>query len=141
MSAEVSVVKCFDTVKRKYVEVEVPVEVATFYKRDYWREEMSERRYYQRAISLDGLYVFGNYSIEKEDSISENVLRKERLSRVYEEVAKLNEREKELVYLVLVKEHTVTEAAKILRVSVSYASRCLKKAKLLLRGRLQDIQN
>lgn len=37
-----STIKCYDTLKCMYVEVEVTEEVYTYIKRSYWREDMAE---------------------------------------------------------------------------------------------------
>lgn len=48
-----STIKCYDTLKCMYVEVEVTEEVYTYIKRSYWREDMQDRRYQARKLLFD----------------------------------------------------------------------------------------
>ena len=65
-----STIKCYDTLKCMYVEVEVTEEVYTYIKRSYWREDMQDRRYQARKLLFDDVL---DYSVTEIDICDEVV--------------------------------------------------------------------
>ena len=115
---------CYDTLKGINVLVEVQDEVATYLKRSYWREEMQQRRYYKRVLSLEETWIPSMASTE------EIVLNEEQKVIFRRAVGRLNTYEYELFILRFELEMSLGEIADYLGISISYASkkvRCLRQ--------------
>jgi len=139
MSDLSGIVKYYDALTGCYVEIPVTVEVEEYIKRSYWREDMQNRRYYARVSNYDD-YMPKQERVYTEKNAMANLMVDEFCKqRLREQVRGLKGTLKELVVMVYFNDMTLTRAAQELGVSISYASRLLKKAKLLLQEELQDI--
>ena len=115
--------KCYDTMSGKYVMVEVSKEIQEFMHRSYWKEDMQNRRYLKRKVSItDGVeFLFEGDDIF--DLVASN-LENDRLNQA---VNCLNEREKEVVYHVYCNNLNLSEAARKIGISATYMSRLNKR--------------
>jgi len=134
------VVKCYDTLSGIYVEVPVSQEIEEFIKRSYWREDMQERRYYQRIVSIDSCIPEGGQIPSCGCSVLDEVIQREEKAFIAGKVDGLNAKYKEVFKLVYIKGLSMTEAARSLGVSVSYVSRLLKEARAWLAQEVGGMQ-
>jgi len=123
MSTKPGLIKCYDTMSGKYVMVEVSKEIQEFMYRSYWKEDMQNRRYLKRKVSItdDVEFLFEGKDIF--DLVVSN-LEKEQLNQV---VNRLNKREKEIVYHVYCNNLNLSEAAREIGISATYVSQLNKR--------------
>lgn len=98
-----STIKCYDTLKCMYVEVEVTEEVYTYIKRSYWREDMQDRRYQARKLLFDDVL---DYSVAEID-ICDEVVKKIEYEILIKATEKLCDKDKLLIYYRYYKGYTI----------------------------------
>lgn len=126
-------IKCYNTLRNTYEEVCVTEEIAQFYRRSYWREDMQERRYYQRCSNVDDLLLDSTEVYAERNSLVDDIIREQEYSKLYDAIGKLNQRDRIIVYGVYFQQRTLTSVAHELGISIPYASRLLKKSLLALK--------
>lgn len=122
---------CYDTLKNSFVLVEVNDEIASFMRRSHWREDIQQRRYYKRVVSIEDNLVIGGNSI---DNIVINREIRQELSRI---IQRLSKDDKTLFNLRFQNELTYKEIAGILDISTSYVA---KKVNILKKFLVQEIR-
>lgn len=132
------VVKCYDTLTGKYVDVPVSKEIEEYIRRSYWREDMQERRYYKRVVNIEDCHEKMEDIFQAKQELINGIVKQEEQVRIARKVNELKAKQKAVVTLVYGRELTVTEAAKVLQVSISYVSRLLKEARACLATSLED---
>lgn len=120
--------KCYDTLSNQFKEVDVDEELEKEYKRSYWREEISERRYYARSMQYEE-YLAVNHSTD----VADLVIRQQEISILLECIATLPERSQRLIYFKYYCGMTDIEIGKRLGISNSYAGRLGKQIKVRIR--------
>lgn len=133
-------VKYFDSLTDQYVEIPVSIELETFIKRSYWREEKQNKRYYARISDIETLYLDDSTIYNNRYEAVDKLIKEFEKLRLIESIEKLEERDRQLIRLIYYKNLTLTNAAKELGVSVSYISRLLKRVYAKLKENLKDIQ-
>lgn len=133
-------VKYFDSLTNQYVEIPVSIELETFIKRSYWREEKQNKRYYARISDIETLYLDDSTIYNNRYEAVDKLIKEFEKLRLIESIEKLEERDRQLIRLIYYKNLTLTNAAKELGVSVSYISRLLKRVYAKLKENLKDIQ-
>lgn len=124
---EYEIVKCYDTITKSYVTVEVTKEVGQFLKRSYWREDMQERRFNKRRVSLDDAIGYNSAYLSQVSDLTDILIQLEREDVVKKAISKLDEREQIIVQNVYYKKRTLSDTAKLVGVSSSHMSRLVKK--------------
>ncbi len=134
------VVKCYDTLSGVYVDVPVSQEIEEFIKRSYWKEDMQERRYYKRVVSIDSCSVIDVEMLTRGHNVLEEVIHREEAAFIADKVNGLDQKYKDAFRLVYLRGLSMTEAARCLDVSVSYVSRLLKEARAWLAQEVSDVR-
>lgn len=130
---EYELVKCYDTITKSYVTVEVTKEVSQFLKRSYWREDMQERRYNMRKVALDEAVGYSSAYISQVQELVDIVLKIETEVEVRNAISKLEDRDRLIVYYVYYERKNLSETARIIGISSSHMSRLVKR----LQGKLR----
>ena len=126
MNDYVKFIKYYDTLKGEYVLVPVTVEVESYIKRSYWKEDMQERRYYKRKVDLEDYMSFEN-GVYIEDRVFEEVVRDLDIDRLMSIIKTLDRTERLILYRVYYEDVALNKIAREIGVSSSYMSRLLRK--------------
>jgi len=118
-------IKCYNTLTREYQDIQLTPELEQEIKRSYWREEQQERRYNKRVLEFEDYLQYKQYS----KSVEETIILNQEIEILNRNIEKLKSKERLVVYLVYFQGMNNVQAAKVLGVSGSYASRLLKRAK------------
>ncbi|MCI9050345.1 MAG: DUF1492 domain-containing protein [Lachnospiraceae bacterium] len=130
-------IKCYDTLKGKYVKVPVSAEVEIYIKRSRWREDIQNRRYIQRITDYGELVI--KEDLEQEDTLEQEIIKKLQIEYLKQQIEKLEIRDKSIIMMIYYKELTLTGVAKKLGISTSYTSRLVKKINRILKASLENI--
>lgn len=120
--------KCYDTLRKEYREIETSLEIGTEVKRSYWREEHAERRYYARVSEFTD-FVILPYSRNIEDSVILN----DEIEILHECIKSLPKRSQQIIYLKYFCDMNDVAIGKAIGLSNSYVSRLVKQIKLNLK--------
>lgn len=137
MSDLIGYVKCYDTLKREYVLVPVDLEIETYIKRSYWREDMQNRRYAKRMMSYEYLVTKQEEIEEGKNELINGLIKQYEIERLKEEITKLDTRYREIIHLIYYERLTLAAAAKEMGLSTSYMSRLVKKINGILKENLE----
>lgn len=113
-------IKVYDTISKKFVEVEVGDEVYTHFKRTKWAIENNNSSFYDHEIQFSALIggyenAFENFKEFKTDyDVEEETDRKMFDERLYDCLDLLSESERELIIMLYFENKTERECAKIL---------------------------
>ena len=113
-------VKVYDTISKKFVEVEVNDEVYTYFKRTKWTIENNNSSFYDHEIQFSALIgghenAFENFREFKTDyDVEEETDRKIFVERLYSCLELLSESERELIIMLYFENKTERECGKIL---------------------------
>mgnify|MGYP000020777951 FL=1 len=129
-----STIKCYDTLKCMYVEVEVTEEVYTYIKRSYWREDMQDRRYQARKLLFDDVL---DYSVTEID-ICDEVVKKIEYEVLIKATEKLCDKDKLLIYYRYYKGYTIRRIAEAMDISNSYVAKLLNRINSKLKALIED---
>ena len=123
--------KCYDTLTGRYVRINVADEVGKFIKRSYWREDIQDRRFNARRLNYEEALSYND-----EDTTVIEVIKREENKNLYKCMNTLDERSRLILYYRYFRRMSLLEIAEYLEISVSYASKLLKKAQVYLKDRL-----
>lgn len=137
MSDLIGYVKCYDTLKKEYVLVPVDLEIETYIKRSYWREDMQNRRYAKRMMSYEYLVTKQEEIEEGKNELINGLIKQYEIERLKEEITKLDTRYREIIHLIYYERLTLAAAAKEMGLSTSYMSRLVKKINGILKENLE----
>lgn len=140
MNEFIGKVKYFDSLTNKYIEIPVSIELETFIKRSYWREDMQDRRYHARILDIDEVHLEETSIYNDQNAAIDRIIKEFEKARVIDSIEKLEEKYKQLIRLIYFEEVTLTKAAEEFGVSVSYVSRMLKKVRNQLKEDLKDLE-
>ncbi|MBQ2885845.1 MAG: hypothetical protein IJE43_19140 [Alphaproteobacteria bacterium] len=114
-------IKCYDTLTKKVVEVPVSIELETEIKRSYWREEHAERRYNARILEYSDAIL-----VKRSRDIADTIIQNEEIALLLECLKDLSERERSIIYYKYYCNMRDVEIGKILGISNSYVGRLRK---------------
>lgn len=137
MNDLIGYVKCYDTLKKEYVLVPVDLEIETYIKRSYWREDMQNRRYAKRMMSYEYLVTKQEEIEEGKNELINGLIKQYEIERLKEEITKLDTRYREIIHLIYYERLTLAAAAKEMGLSTSYMSRLVKKINGILKENLE----
>lgn len=124
-------IKCYDTLSKEYVTVQVTDEIEEYVKRSYWRENMQERRFNMRKVMLNEQFSLDDVSWG--DVTLDCIIKDVELQTIYEVIMASDERTRLIVYYRYYEGYTLTEIAKKLGISTSYMSKLMRKIHSQLR--------
>jgi RNA polymerase sigma factor (sigma-70 family) len=130
-----SKIKCYDTLKKTYVMVDVSSEVETFIRRSYWKEDMQERRYQSRKLPLEDNEWMQDYS-ESMKPLDQLIILRQETDALIQEVQELDQKLQEIIYLYYYEHLSMREVAEKLDYSVSKINDLLSDAREYLREQL-----
>lgn len=122
-------IKCFDTINGRYVDVEVTEEIEVYIKRSYWREDMQDRRFQARKLVFDEALNYTTLS----DPVYEEILKAVEITSLREGIEQLDQRSKEIIFYRYYEEYTINKIATTLGISSSYVTKLLRKVHTQLR--------
>ena len=115
-----STVRVYDTISKKFVEVEVSDEVYTHFKRTKWAIENNNSSFYEHEIQFSALIgghenAFENFKEFRTDyNVEEETDRKILVENLYDCLDFLSKSERELIIMLFFENKTERECAKIL---------------------------
>lgn len=131
-------VRVYDTITKKYVEVEVNETVRTYYDRTQWNIEDSDKSFYKHEIQFSALKGNINGELENfkefrtdDDSVEKCIIRQAEYSELYKCLASLPDDEHSIIIMIYFCGKTEQEVADILHTSQQNVHK--KKHRILCR--------
>lgn len=131
-------VRVYDTITKKYVEVEVNETVRTYYDRTQWNIEDNDKSFYKHEIQFSALKGNINGELENfkefrtdDDSVEKCIIRQAEYSELYKCLASLPDDEHSIIIMIYFCGKTVQEVADILHTSQQNVHK--KKHRILCR--------
>ncbi len=119
-----NIVRVYDTVSKKYVDVEVSEEVCIHYNRTQWNIDDNNKSFYNHEIQFSALIggkdgTFENFRefINEHEDVEEKAVYKVLIERLYDCLVFLPESDRELIEMLYFEGMTERECAEILCVS------------------------
>lgn len=125
-------IRCYDTLKNKYVNVPVTIEIETYMKRSSWREEIQNKRYTKRIADYEELFI-REKEIEPENNLEDELIKQQEIECLKQIIDTLDTRYKSIITMIYYEDLTLSAAAKNLGISTSYISRLIKKINKILK--------
>lgn len=125
-------IRCYDTLKNKYVNVPVTIEIETYMKRSSWREEVQNKRYTKRIADYEELFI-REKKIEPENNLEDELIKQQEIECLKQIIDTLDTRYKSIINMIYYEDLTLSAAAKKLGISASYISRLIKKINKILK--------
>lgn len=125
-------IRCYDTLKNKYVNVPVTIEIETYMKRSSWREEVQNKRYTKRIADYEELFI-REKKIEPENNLEDELIKQQEIECLKQIIDTLDTRYKSIINMIYYEDLTLSAAAKNLGISTSYISRLIKKINKILK--------
>lgn len=125
-------IRCYDTLKNKYVNVPVTIEIETYMKRSSWREEIQNKRYTKRIADYEELFI-REKKIEPENNLEDELIKQQEIECLKQIIDTLDTRYKSIINMIYYEDLTLSAAAKKLGISASYISRLIKKINKILK--------
>ena len=129
-------VKAYDTIKRKYVDVEVSDKVRTYYNRTGWNIDDNDESFYEHEIQFSALIggengAFENFHefVTDVDVTERKVLQKIMYEKLYECLNALTDEERELINMIFFEKLTFEECGK--RIGITHQAVSKRKDKIL----------
>lgn len=117
-------VRVYDTITKKYVEVEVTEKVRTYYDRTQWNIDDNDKSFYKHEIQFSALRgsINGNLENFKEfrtdnDSVEKCIIRQAEYMELYKCLANLPDDERTIIIMIYFCGKTEQEVADILHTS------------------------
>lgn len=131
-------VRVYDTITKKYVEVEVNETVRTYYDRTQWNIEDNDKSFYKHEIQFSALKGNINGELENfkefrtdDDSVEKCIIRQAVYSELYKCLASLPDDEHSIIIMIYFCGKTEQEVADILHTSQQNVHK--KKHRILCR--------
>ena len=131
-------VRVYDTITKKYVEVEVNETVRTYYDRTQWNIEDNDKSFYKHEIQFSALKGNINGELENfkefrtdDDSVEKCIIRQAEYSELYKCLASLPDDEHSIIIMIYFYGKTEQEVADILHTSQQNVHK--KKHRILCR--------
>ena len=131
-------VRVYDTITKKYVEVEVNETVRTYYDRTQWNIEDNDKSFYKHEIQFSALKGNINGELENfkefrtdDDSVEKCIIRQAEYSELYKRLASLPDDEHSIIIMIYFCGKTEQEVADILHTSQQNVHK--KKHRILCR--------
>ena len=131
-------VRVYDTITKKYVEVEVNETVRTYYDRTQWNIEDNDKSFYKHEIQFSALKGNINGELENfkefrtdDDSVEKCIIRQAEYSKLYKCLASLPDDEHSIIIMIYFCGKTEQEVADILHTSQQNVHK--KKHRILCR--------
>lgn len=131
-------VRVYDTIAKKYVEVEVTEKVRTYYDRTQWNIDDNDKSFYKHEIQFSALRgsINGNLENFKEfrtdnDSVEKCIIRQAEYMELYKCLANLPDDEHTIIIMIYFCGKTEQEVADILHTSQQNVHK--KKRRILFR--------
>ena len=114
-------VRVYDTITKKYVEVEVTENICTYYNRTQWNIDDNDKSFYKHEIQFSALN--GNIDGELEnfhelhtenDAVEKSVIQNIEFGRLYKCLDKLTDDERRLIAMIYFENKTEAECASLL---------------------------
>lgn len=117
-------VRVYDTITKKYVDVEVSEKVRTGYDRSQWNIDDNDKSFYNHEIQFSSLKGNIDGSLEnfhefrtENDLVEKRVIRQVQCEELYKCLAKLSEDERNLIFMIYYEGKTERETADMLHTS------------------------
>ena len=111
-------VRVYDTITKKYVEVEVNETVRTYYDRTQWNIEDNDKSFYKHEIQFSALKGNINGELENfkefrtdDDSVEKCIIRQAEYSELYKCLASLPDDEHSIIIMIYFENKTENEVA------------------------------
>lgn len=113
--------RVYDTITKRYVEIEVSEKVRTYYDRTQWNIDDNDKSFYKHEIqfsalkgNIDGnLENFHEFRTEN-DAVEKSVIQNIEVERLYKCLDKLTDDERKLVTMIYFENKTEAECASLL---------------------------
>ncbi|MGN0612800.1 MAG: RNA polymerase sigma factor, partial [Porcipelethomonas sp.] len=117
-------VRVYDTITKKYVEIEVSERVRTYYNRTQWNIDDNDESFYKHEIQFSALKGSNDEGFEnfhefrtEYDSVEKQAIRQEEYARIYKCLADLSNDERALIITIYFEGKTEKEYAEMLHTS------------------------
>lgn len=115
-------VRVYDTITKRYVEIEVSEKVRTYYDRTQWNIDDNDKSFFKHEIqfsalkgNIDGeLENFHEFRTEN-DAVEKSVIQNIEFERLYKCLDKLSDDERKLVTMIYFENKTEAECASLLQ--------------------------
>ena len=116
-----NIVSVYDTITKRYVEIEVSEKIRTYYNRTQWNIDDNDKSFYKHEIQFAALK--GNIDGELEnfhelhtenDAVEKSVIQNIEFGRLYKCLDKLTDDERRLVAMIYFENKTEAECASLL---------------------------
>ncbi len=131
-------VRVYDTITKKYVEVEVSEEVCKGYNRSQWNIDDNDKSFYKHEIQFSSLKGNIDGSLEnfhefrtENDLVEKRVIRQAKYAELYKCLADLSDDERTLIFMIYYEGKTEQEVADMLHTSQQNIHK--KKKRILCR--------
>ena len=114
-------VRVYDTITKKYVEVEVNETVRTYYDRTQWNIEDNDKSFYKHEIQFSALKGNINGELEnfqefrtENDDVERRVIQNIKFEKLYSRLNELSDDERRLIFAIYFENKTENEVASFL---------------------------
>lgn len=126
--------RVYDTIAKKYVEVEVSENVRVGYNRSQWNIDDNDKSFYQHEIQfsaliggIDGAFENFHEFVTDKDVTERNVMLHAEYDRLHSRLALLSDDERKLIELIYFKNLTIEECGKYLGITHQAVSKKRKR--------------
>ena len=133
-----NIVSVYDTITKRYVEIEVSEKIRTYYNRTQWNIDDNNKSFYKHEIQFSALKGNINGELENfkefrtdDDSVEKCIIRQEEYSELYKCLASLPDDEHSIIIMIYFCGKTEQEVADILHTSQQNVHK--KKHRILCR--------
>lgn len=112
-----STVRVYDTISKKYVDIEVNEEICTYYKRSQWNMDDNDDSFYKHEIQFSALIGGNDGKFENftefiiENRVEKEVINKVLIEKLYECLNSLSSLDRQLVEMLFFEGKTERECA------------------------------
>lgn len=129
-------VRVYDTITKKYVEIEVDEKVCTYYNRTQWNIDDNDDSFYKHEIQfsaliggIDGAFENFHEFVTEKDVTERNAMLHAEYNRLHSCLALLSDDERKLIELIYFKNLTIEECGK--RLGITHQAVSKKRKKIL----------
>ena len=129
-----NIVSVYDTITKRYVEIEVSEKIRTYYNRTQWNIDDNNKSFYKHEIQFSALKGNINGELEnfqefrtENDDVERRVIQNIKFEKLYSCLNELSEDERRLIFAIYFENKTENEVASFLHTTqpVSYTHQTL----------------
>ena len=104
-----NIVSVYDTITKRYVEIEVSEKIRTYYNRTQWNIDDNNKSFYKHEIQFSALK--GNINGELDDDVERRVIQNIKFEKLYNCLNELSDDERRLIFAIYFENKTENEVA------------------------------